>query len=767
MKLNKTGSSLTTETAQLVMSCLFLALCVMFVIHQQRGPDAVPADAPQTDFSSGRAMQHLKVIAAKPHPSGSMAQAELRDYLLSTLSNLGLQPEIQASVAVRKTADGELAGSVKNIVAYLKGTEAGGKAILLVAHYDSVANSYGASDDGSGVAAILETMRALKAGPALKNDVVALLTDGEESGMMGARAFVAEHPLVKKIGLVLNFEARGSRGPVLMFETSARNGLLITELNRSAPYPFANSFMYDIYKRLPNDTDLSIFKNAGLPGLNFANIEGAAHYHTLNDSLQAVDERSIQHHGSYALNLTRHFGNLNLSNLKTNESVYFDILGSFLIVYSVAWAIPLGICVLALFVGLNIFGWRKGQLTVRGIGLGLIAFLLTVVAAAGAVTISWRGIRALHTDYTALSNPLVYAIGFVALALATACAMYFWLSRYTSGKNLLAGALSWWVIFMVLASVFLPGASYLFTWPLLFGVLALAFNMATASRAKPHPAASLLVFWLCALPGIVLLTSITYALFQGLALAQPAVLIVPVILLCSPLLSLIRVDVGRIRWVLPLVLLVTGLGCVVVGNFMSPYDSDHAKPSYVAYSLNADSGEAQWVTDRKLDEWTAQFFPSNGDKTVAKAAAADLSADKLEVVSDRITNGARLLDLRITSPRDARIMNVAVERGTEVLAAEVNSKRLEFNDPARKGIGNGWELSYVAVPKDGIKLGLVLVPTEQVKIKVASYTDGLPSVPGVSIKPRPNYLIPSVGSDVTRVAKTFVLGAANQQAALR
>src|SRR4029079_1979737 len=154
------------------------------------------------------------------------------------------------------------AGSVDNVVGRLPGS-ASTRAVLLVAHYDSVPWTAAASDDGAGVAAILEALRALRTGPPLRNDLVVLFTDGEEAGLLGAKAFVEGHRWARGVGVALNFEARGTGGPSLMFETSAGNGRLVRELAAAAPRPTASSLFYDIYRLLPNDTDLSEFKEAG------------------------------------------------------------------------------------------------------------------------------------------------------------------------------------------------------------------------------------------------------------------------------------------------------------------------------------------------------------------------------------------------------------------------------------------------------------------------------------------------------------------------
>jgi Zn-dependent M28 family amino/carboxypeptidase len=84
---------------------------------------------------------------------------------------MGLRPEVQTTTVVNHTGTPLIAGTVHNIVARLQGTEQS-KALLLVAHYDSVPTGPGASDDGAAVAAMLETLRALKASTPLRNDVI-------------------------------------------------------------------------------------------------------------------------------------------------------------------------------------------------------------------------------------------------------------------------------------------------------------------------------------------------------------------------------------------------------------------------------------------------------------------------------------------------------------------------------------------------------------------------------------------------------------------
>jgi acetylornithine deacetylase/succinyl-diaminopimelate desuccinylase-like protein len=206
---------------RLIVAFLFIALTIVFAERASRPPVALPASAPPTAFSAERAMKHVLAIAKEPHPVGSTEHDRVRDYLVAQLGILGLEPQVQNTTGVgTRYAD---AGRVQNILARMPGEQSGGPAVLLVAHYDSVEAGPGAADDGAGIAAILETIRALRAGGPLVHDLIVLFSDGEEAWLLGAAAFVREHPWAKDAAMVLNFEARGTTGRSLMFETGPGN----------------------------------------------------------------------------------------------------------------------------------------------------------------------------------------------------------------------------------------------------------------------------------------------------------------------------------------------------------------------------------------------------------------------------------------------------------------------------------------------------------------------------------------------------------------
>jgi hypothetical protein len=750
---------------------IILLFFVLLALYQLRKPPAaVSKDAPATDFASGRAMQHLRVIAANAHPIGSDAAANVREYILQQLGVLQLSPELQETVNANKFQTRVVATRVQNILVRLPGQQPSSKSVLLVAHYDSVPQSPGASDDGSGVVTLLETLRALKAGPPLKNDVIALFSDGEEVGLTGASSFVSEHSWAKNVGVVFNFEARGTSGPVFMFETSDRNGWLIREFGKAVPYPSASSFMYAIYKILPNDTDLSTFKKAGMSGFNFAYIDNVENYHTQQDSLSAIDERSVQHDGSYALSLSRHFGNLNLENPRATDAVYFDLLGSTLVSYPSTWALPLAILAVLVFAGVVIWGIRRRRLTIGGLLLGSLVQVVSAAVSIGLVTLIWGGVTTLHPDFSNRTNANLFMAGFVLLTIAITAALYLAASRWITVNNLTAGTLLVWLVLSLVSSFYLPGTSYLALWPLPFSLGILAFTFAK-ERSDAPSLAWFALFFVCTLPALILWAPTIYNIFEGLGLRLFFLQITLVALLLGLLVPSLRLLTAR-RWLVPITALVISLAFLIAGNVV-PARSIPKFDSLV-YSLDTNTGAALWVSGNPgTDQWTTQFLSSSPRRElltdrlpnnksqylVNNAPLVGITNDQLQVLDDTVRDGIRTLRLKLMSPRRARIMSLFVDPQTEVLSTTVGGKRIETAGMSTNGNSdNWWELTYRAVPKDGFDLTLETKQLAQIKVKLLSQSDGLPTIPNSTFQARPAHIIPSAGSDMVILTQAFTLG---------
>ena len=505
-----------------------------FAIDAQKPPVAVPFGAPTDVFAAGRAQKHVEDIARASHPMGSAEAERVRHRLAQKLKDFDLVPEISAP----RRAD----SLVRNVVARLRGQgPTDKKTLMLCAHYDSVANSPGAGDDASGVAVVLETVRALKASAPIKRDVVVLFTDGEENGLDGSRLFVDEHPWAKDVGVVLNFDARGNSGPSIMFETSEPNGWLIDQYAQAAPHPLATSLSMDIYRRMPNSTDLTTFKGAGMGGMNFAFSAGIAYYHSPKDTPVNLDPRTLQHQGENALAMTRQLGQLDLDNPKRDDVIYTSILSRFVVYYSKAWVLPLALIATGLFMVVVLISTRAGLMRLTdlaatvGVLIAAMWISLLTIGILCIVGIFWSVLRdPFHGVPIPWQNYDVTLVAGCMLVTATiTLSLVGWSGRHRPLIALCLGAFFWWLILSLGTALWLPGASYLFVWPTLAGLFGVGINV----QARPGSVFALLITLLCSIPSLLLLPPLIRTTFDALSLdtAAPIVMILVVLFIGTTL----------------------------------------------------------------------------------------------------------------------------------------------------------------------------------------------------------------------------------------
>ena len=241
---------------------------VALALYQFVPPAVVSADAPAKEFSAERAMAHLEVIARKPHPVGSPENARVRDYLIQEISAMGLRPQVQKTTVFESVPDEADATTVKNILVRIEGKAPTNRAVLITAHYDSVVTGPGAGDNGMSVATMLETLRAVRAGPPSRNDLIFLFNDGEEAGLIGSTAFVEQHPWAKDVGVVFDFDRSDGRGVAILSWTAAHDGWLVQEIANALPGTVATSADNDS-ERQDYDNDLHAFAAAGFTGAHW------------------------------------------------------------------------------------------------------------------------------------------------------------------------------------------------------------------------------------------------------------------------------------------------------------------------------------------------------------------------------------------------------------------------------------------------------------------------------------------------------------------
>jgi hypothetical protein len=759
---------LVAFTAMLVLGAV-TALSVVEVVP----PRARPAGAPADQFSAARAFAHVERVGATTHVTGSKANDEVREYLVATLRGLGLRTEVQDGVGAEPAGRLRAMARVRNVVAVRPGTDSTGR-VVLVAHYDSVQIGPGGNDDAAGVASILEAARALSSGPPLRNEVVVVLTDAEEPCMCGAEAFVARHPLAADGGVVLNVEARGHNGPVVMFETSPGNQALI-DLFARAPHPVGASFAVEVYRRLPTDTDLTRFLQAGrFTGLNAAYLDGWPTYHTPEDLPSRMDRASLQAHGDNVLALTRSLGQADLGTLKTpggDDATYFPVPR--LLVRYPDWLVwPLAVLAL---VGVGMLGRRARRRSLLTWPRVTAAFLLSIVPVAGAAVAAqqlWRGAILLRPGLAEMLDPwrpLPFRLALLALTAAVLFAWYALVRLRVGPAALVVGALGLLGVIGAASAALAPGASYLATLPALAG--AAAGNVAVSLR---WPLARVAVLTLAGAVAVMVLAPAIVLVLPALGMetgAAAAVLAVLLGLALLPLLDLLfrRPDgMDDSLWsALPAtVCLLLAVAFAATGLAVNRFDAAHPAPSQLMYALDADDSRARWVSsEAEPGAWTSQYvrgredleaeFPIfQGELASGPADAAALPPPDLRVVSDETTAGRRSLTLRLWSRRPVRFTGFRLEDGTRAVSVKVAGRELTGAEVGEPRFG----VVFHAPPADGVEVALVLDGAGPVKVRAMDGSDGLAGLPGFRQRPPGTGVAGSHTSELILVAKTYDVG---------
>ncbi|HVK66024.1 MAG TPA: M20/M25/M40 family metallo-hydrolase [Polyangium sp.] len=704
-------------------------------------PKAPPASTTPQAFSVDLAAAHVARLAAAPRPPGTSGHDAAREFIRAELTRLGISVEVQRATALGTHWGVPYDGArVENLVARLPGRERG-PAVALVAHYDSVPNAPGAADDASGVAVLLETARALREGPALRNDVMFLFTDAEEAGVLGGNVFVHEHPSFRDIGLVLNFDARGTRGPVGLIETSAGAGALVRHFAEAAPDPIASSLFPEVARRLGHQTDFFPFREAGVPGMNFAAADGAAHYHSPVDAPAYLDRRTLAHAGTLALALARRFGEIDLTTLAAESIVYFDVPGLGLVVYGRAWALPMAMIPAALFVFALLSAMRRGQArparVLAGFGVLLASVVLAAALAAGIVA----ALRALTPVWGVFRgdpfDPGLARIALTLLGVAIYAAAHRFFRARLSPFELALGAASAWLLLALVTAALLPGASFLFALPL---AASLAGLLVWQRRPSPQSPSSGPWLLLSALPALVLVVPVPHLLFIALGLPRAAPAVAVVVLLAglvAPLFEVLGAGASRKPALGLAAAFVITLG-LAVGT--TPFSPTRPRPACLAYALDADRREAVWMTtEDKPAPWTTLHIPEATRRAArfslpdqgtlrheAEAPPLDLPPPQFESLGDTIHEGIRTLRFRLRSGRSAPFVLVSVISESPIRGATIDGRRVDEPSAFRATTAAPWGFTYQGLPAEGIEGSIDLAPGAPVTVRVVDRTYALP-----------------------------------------
>lgn len=736
------------------------------------------ASAPDTEFSAERALIPLREVAKAPHYHGTDEHNRVRGYIISELEKLGLETEVQEKFILSNNYQGLL--KPKNIVARLKGS-GNGKSLVLLSHYDSaLVPSFGASDAGSGVVTILESLRAYKAsGASTVNDIIVLFTDAEEIGLDGASLFVKEHPWAKNIGLVLNFEARGSGGQSNMIvETNGGNTNLIKAFTKAdIAYPVASSLMYSVYKMLPNDTDSTIFREDGdIESMFFAFIDDHFDYHTANDTVENLDIETLQHQGSYLLPLLHHFSASDLSSLKSKEdSVYVNMPLVKFIHYPFSWILPMLIIAIVLFIVILAFGFSKHRLNLHGVLKGFIPLLLSLAICGLIGFYGWQFLEYAYPQYAEVQHGFKYNghmyIGFfVALSIGILFKVYRYFGKNISVVNLMAAPLFLWLVINVIVLLYLKGAAF-FIIPVFFG---LASWFILIKWINP----SFIGMALLGAPAVFLFAPLIQFFPIGLGSDHIVISCVFTVLLFGLLLSVF--GFYKLKNLLSYMFLGVALVFFILAHTQSTFSELRQKPNSLTYYNNLDAQKAYWVTyDAMLDDWTRTYLGEDpkpaseyvesaagskyntGYQYAAEAPIAAIPEFEIQLNHDSIYNGMHAVGFTITPTRDAHQIRLYTNKEVNFSTLELNGINISEKDSLGQYFYNRENdalLRYYVADTDSLKVSYTLPEkAPSPTFKVLEYGFDLLSNPLLKVKARDKNMTPKpfVNTDAVINKKSF------------
>ncbi|HUO84836.1 MAG TPA: M28 family peptidase, partial [Thermoanaerobaculia bacterium] len=726
---------------------LVLFAFILLTALRDRAPAPLEPRAPGV-FSAYRAAEILDslYVDGVPHPVGTVENEEMRDNILFRIRAMGIEPLVQRAFVCGAYAT---CANVENILFRIEGRE-DGKGVLLAAHYDSVPAGPGVSDDGVAVAILLEIARVLRGSTPPRNDVTFLIGDGEEAGLLGAETFVTGHAWVREIGAVVNLEARGTSGRSFLFETSEGHGWMIELAAQALKRPASTSLFDAIYRRLPNDTDFTVFRRAGLEGVNFAFIGDPAHYHTPLDDLRHASPRSLQHHGENAMAMVNAFANFNLDHPEERrDRVWFDVFGFGIFSWPASWSLPLAILGLLLSAGCAALFRFDRRIRLRSLAVALLWWPLSLLLAGGAMLLlvrigQWLG--AFPAPWLAYPQPLLAAAWVAALAVPAGLTVA--IRRFLDQRTAWAAILIWLSLLGIVSAILLTGASYLFIVPVLISAPVAILVLA---RGGDSAVRDLLILLLPLAGASIVILPVAWSLYVAMGVpAIPGVTILAgmVISILLPAMIELQPDLRTLRYGIPsLLLLVVVL--VIVAAILPPYTDESPQRVNVTYHLDADRGEARWLVRRDIPEamerigqWEDALFepfpwlqPSPLLRS-ARAKVLPLTPPELLLTEGQVRDGKRSLSLHLRPGRAAdRIEMVVHDPGVESFA--INGKEIPLAALQKKGRLTPGDLSVtIARPAVQTHIEMVLSHDREVEVTLLERTFGLPdSVDLIAARP--------------------------------
>jgi len=750
-----------------VVALTLIAVAFWFIgKYHYAQPTVLGPDAPATEFSAGRAEAVLaRVLGPEiPHPVSSDENANVRARIQKEFAALGVKTSTYKAFTCNAWRGFRFipCATVTDIIGEVVPGE--GKAIVLLAHYDSVPAGPGASDDESGTSIVLETARALKArGGKSMHPVIAVITDGEEAGLLGAQAFLENPALKARVGAVVNVEARGTRGRSLLFQTSPGDSKLIDLYAQNLPFYATSSLYAEIYRLLPNDTDLTLFIKQGFTSFNFAFSENVADYHTPFDRRDNLDPLTLQEQGSNMLGIASALEQTDYESLKGADDVYLDIFGQWLPRMPKSWALPLALLTFVLMLAAA-FRARLPEARMRDWVVALLippALLIMCVAAGFGAHMLAQAISGHDDPSYAYPIALREGLGFGVLAAAL-------LAARVAIPQLAAYSVWLWFAFLsVVAAFFVPGISPYFLFPSLLAALAALMIVIVpgAPRGRtvwmfvPAAIVALSIWMPLVATGETLMGLKLHELFTVTAAFAGMTLI--------PYASVPAMQRGA--WMTIFLAAIGGaLIATVIAGLQPAYSRTQAQDLSIRYIENANAKEAKWGLDADepllpsmreaagFSETPEAVLPEPfGKNYAAPAGAKRFPSPGAKIVSDDIVAGAHRVTIALQGSALASTMLLVIPKAAQLSEINIHGEHLV---PPK---GDSGDTLLLCRSRDCATetVGLEFRSRKAVALSLIEDRYGLPPFAAKLIAARPKTAIPTQNGDIVVLVNTIRIAA--------
>jgi hypothetical protein len=706
-------------------------------------PQPAGAAASPWQFSANRAYVHVATLAGSPRPVASSMNTQARAYILATLRGMGLKPEVQTATVHRQSIDAGhnvhvTLAVVHNIVVLKPGNAPGHEsrpAPLLATHYDSAPDTLGAADGAASAAAMLETLRALQAGPPLADDAVFLFADADKIGALGEQAFVEQHPLAKRIGAVLSFRNLGNQGPLYLYDTAGPAGEAIRRWASAAPDARGSSFLRDVHRSAGQVGPLAAL-NA--PVLAFATVAGRL---GIYDTPARLALPSLQHEGDTMLALAREFARQPAPGPDAQQDVVYFTLPALGVITYPGWLVwPTTVLACLLLASVCRGAVRRGEADLIGLVKGTYGFALISAAPMAALFLAGRQapvFELARDPLSGLPDMRVLAIGAAAVA-ALSIVLQRWLRNTCGACAAGLGALLWIAVLLVLATVAMPGASFVLAWPLFAAAAALADLQSRRVAALPRPLGLALLLAGFA-PALLLIGP---ALRDAVAVPAPPRLLLDVELLALllGLGSMLIASLAKRFAVRSLVL--AGLGLLALPGTAGAPAQAPLKPNPLVYYKDMPTWSEWWLArDAVLDDWPRALFAAqprprrlvdvfgwdSDDLWYARATRSEQVSFPyaIQLANDAPPN--RRIEFDLTSKNRAPNIELSLWGG-KPWRASVNGREITNDGQVRN-----WSLSIYGMEDNRLHFDMDLVGDPYLIVHVE---ERMPGVPGQALPSR-------------------------------